>query len=251
LERFQTWEITEGKMKGKLASFWILTFLFGCGLNTAGQGPDDDDQGPSDVPAEEAGPDIVEEDVSAPDSDDDRFELFSEDASLEVLDETSEIEETADETDSEEAEDAGPEDEASEEDGETEDGEITDPCAPPEIPTTGLYLWYCISEPASLDMAVERWVERLSGPPIVWAFEPGCYALDARSIFCLMADYGPGSTYYFNITTPTFGAGWSCGPDLEVNHGVPHIWHDGRELEVSVVDNGYGGCNHSFEITPL
>ncbi len=228
-------------MKVKLAIYATFLFLFGCGLDTAGSGPDGDDYSPSDVPDQEAGPDIGEDEVA--EVVEDHFELTEEDVSPEATDEAADYEET-------EAADA--EDEASEEDGEGEDGEITDPCAPPEIPTTGLFLWYCIPDPpVSIGMAVGLWVERLSGPPITWRFEPSCGARDARSIFCELTDYGPGSTYYFNVTTPSIGAGWSCGPDLEVTHGVPRIWHHGWELEVGVVDNGYGGCNHTFEIAPL
>ena len=242
MERFQTWEITEGLMKGKLAALTCSWLLFGCGLNTAGQGPDDDDQSPSDILAEEVEPDITEADVPETDTADDRFELAGEDASPEAPDEVSEV-------DVEETEDAGPEDEASEEDGETEDGETADPCTPPEIPSVGLYLWYCA--PTAIDMTVMRWVDRPSGTDVVWSSAPGCNRSSTRVLFCSLTDYGAASVYYFNITTPGFDPGWSCGPGFEVTHGIPRVFWNGIELEVGVIDNGYGGCNHTFAIPIL
>lgn len=244
----------EGVMRKKLAALvafcpWLL---FGCGLETSGSGPGDDDYGPSDVPAEEAGPDISGDEV--PDTAEDHFELVEEDASPETADEAGpdETEETADEAaDSAEAEDAGP-DESGEEDGETEDGGTADPCAPPDIPTTGLWLWYCIPGTTTLiDMTVEREVNRLSEPDILWGLEPACSRHSTRILLCSMTDYGAASIYVFNITTPGFDPGWSCGPGLEVTHGVPRIWYYGWELEVGVVANHDGGCNHTFEIAPL
>lgn len=240
----------EGVMWRKLAALvafcpWLL---FGCGLETSGSGPDGDDQSPSDVPEEESGPDIPGDEV--PDVAEDRFDLTEEDVSPEAADEAGPDEdgEAADEAaDSAEAEDAGPE-----EDGAGEDGEATDPCAPPEIPPVGLYLWYCIPDPpVRIVLSAARWVDTASGPDVPWTYEPGCSERDTRSLFCEMADYGAGSVWYFNIVTPGIGVGWSCGPGLAVTHGTPRVWHSGWELEVTAVDNGEGGCNHSFWLAPL
>jgi hypothetical protein len=253
LERFQTWEITEGKMKGKLASFWILTFLFGCGLNTAGQGPDDDDQGPSDVPEQEAGPDIARDEVPEEDAaeDEDHFDQDGEDVPSETADEASPDEMSDETADSSETEDDGAEDETSAEDGETEDGEVTDPCAPPEIPTDGLYLFFCLEEGVASELVMWRWIYRDWGPAVIWETEPGCRIASSRTLFCPVEIYRD-ATYYFNIEMPGTGpVGWSCGPGLAAPMGTPRVWLYGIPVAITFADNGAGGCNHIFTVPEL
>lgn len=235
-------------MKVKLAVSATFLFLFGCGLNTAGQGPGDDDS-PYDIQAEEVEPDITETDEPETDAADDHFELTEEDVSPETPDEASEVDddETTDEADSEDAEDG----EAGEEDGETDDGGTVDPCTPPEIPTDGLYLFFCFTEDITSEMVMWRWVRRDWGPSVIWEPEPGCHIASSRVLACPVEIYHD-ATYYFNIEMPGTGPiGWSCGPGLAAPMGTPRVWLYGIPLAVTFADNGAGGCNHTFTTPAL
>lgn len=230
-------------MKVKLVISATFLFLFGCGLNTAGQGPDDDDS-PYDIQAEEVEPDIT-------DTADDRFELTEEDVSPETPDEVSEVDadETADEADSEEAEDAGFEDEASEEDGGT-----ADPCERPDVPTTGVYVFFCFADDLRANMTLSLQIERGGLPVFPWAEILGCTVADSRSTFCGLPLYY-NAIYVFNtefeLTYPGTGTSWTCGPGTDdVLWGVPRVWVNHVEQAVTTRANMDGGCNHLFTTPP-
>lgn len=224
----------------KLALVLVSLFV-GCGLDTFGMGEVTDD-GQLDVELDTSETDVAE-DIELDEG------ILPDDSGLEDFG-GDEVAENVVDVEADTVEDAG-EDEA--DDDEAEDGGIIDPCILPEIPTAGLWLWYCIPiTTVSIDMTVMRWVDRPSGSDdIPWHFAPGCSRASTRELFCSLADYGAASVYYFNITTPGFEPGWSCGPGLEVTHGVPRIFWNGVELAVFAADNESGGCNHTFEIPVL
>jgi len=241
-------------METKLAI--VLACLFvGCGLETAGQGQADDGQ--ADIVPDGIEPDVAETDVEEPDI----LELAEVEPPPEAADEAGEDETdgTADEA-SPEAEDASEEDggeeaedvrDVTDESGE-EDGEVADPCTPPEIPTTGLFLFFCIATdrwPTNLHL--ERRVDR-SGtglPDDPWGVEPGCAATDARSLPCEVDLTGPG-TMIFGVHL-TYA--WACEHlATPYAHGVPRLWWNGTELVLgdpvwNGVD-GSDGCQYTLSL---
>ena len=128
--------------------------------------------------------------------------------------------------------------------------ELEDPCALPTIPSTGLYVFYCLNEDRTTDMTLWRSVDQ-PGPDIEWGIEPGCATTDTISLFCNMdtSEYGTGrKTIKFKIEIPGIGIGWSCGPGLEVNHGNPRLFYNNHERTLEIVDDGDGGCYHQSSI---
>jgi len=230
-------------MKAKLVAM-VAMILAGCGLETMGQGSDSDDFAEPDI-----GPDEVESDVP---------EVDREDV---AEDETSEPDEaTPDETDEDVTdvpEDAEPEDAAETEaededgdaeDGDTEDGEV-DPCALPEIPTTGIFVFYCFDYDLLSPMHLWLQIERSGIPVVIWSEAPGCSTARSRRLECTLTLVWD-ALYKFNIELdPGVGIGWSCGPELIEVWGHPRVWLNGRELVVTPMTNGSDGCNHSF-LTP-
>lgn len=240
-------------METKLVALTIYFVIGGCGLDTGGMGE----------PDEGALPDIVEEvapDVSEADQED-----VAEDAGEdETADETSEPDEASpdeaaedvtdvpDETEPEDAirdeADEGGDEGGEAEDGDTEDGE-PDPCARPEIPTTGLFVFYCFDYDLLSPMHLWLQIERSGIPVVSWSIAPGCTTGRSRRLECTLTLVWD-ALYKFNTELdPGVGIGWSCGPELLAIWGTPHVWLDGVELTVTSVTNGGGGCNHSF-LTP-
>lgn len=228
----------------------------GCGLNTDGlwQGDGTDaseDIEPEEIEFDDSGEEFLDaeiEDVSPPDTED-RFEVDTPETDGEIDYVTDEIGPEID------AEDAEPEDvvedESSEEDGEAEDGGTVDPCAPPTIPTDGLYLFFCFEDDIVSELIMWRWVYRDWGPAVIWETEPGCRIASSRTLFCPVEIYLD-ATYYFNVEMPGTGPiGWSCGPGLTAPMGMPRVWLYGIPLAVTFVDNGAGGCNHTFTVPEL
>ncbi len=226
--------------------------LMGCGLDTNGMAedvwtdeaePDTFETEPPDIPdfvdaeSPDETPEEVENEVEA-----------EEDAAEEAADETPEIE-----ADFEEVGDEGSEDvpDAEDEGGE-EDGEAVDPCAPPEVPTTGLYLFFCITTDRwPTNIHLERRVDR-SGtglPDVPWAVELGCVTGDTRILFCEVDLTGPG-TMIFGVHL-TYA--WACEHlATPYAHGTPRLWWNGAELTLGEplwngVD-GSDGCQYTVSL---
>lgn len=225
------------KIATRVAVFHIyLVTSASCGLNTNGLG-DEEDFVPDVVP-DETQPDVSETADN---------EATGEDAAEEVRDEVpdeSQLNESVDAADVEEVEDTA----GDEGDGEAEDGEAIDPCAPPEIPSVGVYLFYCLNDDSRFDMTLWRWVDRLGEPDIVWGVEPGCATRGSRTLWCELSFYNGG--WEFNIELSGSECGWSCcGPGTSAPYGMPRLWRNGTEILVENVPNYDGtGCNHSFRL---
>jgi hypothetical protein len=224
-------------MKTKLVAI-VALFLAGCGLETMGQDSDSDDSAEPDI-----GPDEVDQEDLA--EDDTADETTPDETDRDVTD----IMEDVEPEDAAEAE-AEAEDEGGEEDGDAEDGEVVDPCERPDIPTTGLYVFYCFVGDIRSDMALYLQIERGGTPIFPWAEIVACTATSARSMFCEPPLYYNG-VYLFNIELdPGIGVGWSCGPGLAETWGTPRVWLDRREQIVTPHANMDGGCNHLFTTPP-
>ncbi len=251
-------------MKTKLVVL-ITCFAFGCGLDTVGMGGSDEGAQP-DV-SDNTEPDTTEEVDAGPDVDaPDVFETAEDQTGEDGSDENEASDDDSDETTSEEtsedvadtAEDGEPEDAAGEdgetEDGVAEDGDVLsdgggDPCTPPEIPPSGLHVFYCFTEDIRSFMSLWMQAERGGVPVFSWDQVPGCLAADARSLFCeLPLRYN--AVHQFKVEIPGTGIGWSCGPGLTAPLGTPRVWLDGTELAVSFADDGAGGCYHQFTTPP-
>lgn len=236
-----------GTNKLALALAFLFVGFFGCGLDTAGTGEftdesqmDADTVEPEDVPdadtAEDAEPDDAGEDEAAED----------------VVDGEIDVPEDAPDAEDTEPEDFV-EDEAGDEtdaDGEeTDDGGIVDPCERPDIPATGIQMFFCFADDITSDMTLYLQVESRGTPVFPWAPIPGCMATDARSAFCELPLYY-NAVYIFNIEIPGIGIGWSCGPATDVLWGTPRVWVNHAEQTVSAQPNVEGGCNHLFTTPP-
>ncbi len=216
----------------------LMTWAAGCSLNTAGQGDDEEDHLPDIVP-DETSPDVFEADTA---------ETPEEDAAEETRDEAgneSELEGTADTPDTEETEDAaGAGDEG---------GETVDPCPLPEIPTTGIYLFYCPVEIGPIDMALGRYVEREGAPNIEWSYDTSCRTSGAYFLWCNLTSYNSWSpaTVYFNVAMDS-GTLWACIGDPPGTpsspYGLPRLWQNGVELTVETAPNPVGGFNYVFRL---
>ncbi|MBI5072046.1 hypothetical protein HZB93_04145 [Candidatus Falkowbacteria bacterium] len=247
-------------METKLVALTICFVIGGCGLDTGGMGEPDDGALPDIV--EEGEPDIGPDEAATDVSEADQEDVAEDAGEDETADETEpdeaspdeaaeDVTDVPDETEPEDADDAADEagDEASDEGGETEDGE-PDPCALPEIPATGIFVWYCFDYDLSSPMSLEFQAERAGIPVVSWRAAPGCSTTRGRRLECTLTPTVWDATYIFNIRLdPGVGIGWSCGPELLAIWGTPHVWLDGVELTVTSVTNGDGGCNHSF-LTP-
>lgn len=235
-------------METKLAI--VLACLFaGCGLDTAGQGQADD--GWTDIVPDEIEPDLA-------DSEPDVLDLAEVEPPPEATDEASADEadgatdEAAPEAEDVSGEDGGEEAEdvhdVTDEGGEG-DSEVTDPCAPPEIPTTGLYFFYCVRDGWLTDLTLERWVDRAGTglPDDLWGVEPDCIDYDTRSLFCEVRLTGPG-TLNFNIRQLSMP--WACDHlTTPYAYGTPRLWWDGTELALGDPvwngDTSSDGCNYT------
>ncbi|MBU1146415.1 hypothetical protein KKD80_02610 [Patescibacteria group bacterium] len=220
-------------METKLTAIVVALFVASCGLETEGFGESGLDTMPEASP--DAEPDILEEDDAGPD---------------EVAPDVPETAE--DDAGEDEATDEGSEADA--EDAETEDSDVEDgtidPCALPEIPTTGLFIFYCFDYDLLSPMDLEFQVEQGGIPIISWRASLECSVTRSRRLECTLAPLVWNASYIFNIRLDSgIGIGWSCGPELLAIWGTPHVWLDGTELAVTSVTNGDGGCNHGF-VTP-
>jgi hypothetical protein len=245
----------------KLLALVLVSFV-GCGLDTAGTG-ELTDESQMDADAVEPDADVSEDVFEDGSAEDAEPEDFGEDETAEdVVDVEADVSEDIPDADT--AEDAEPEDfvedEAGDEAGdeadgeETDDGGIVDPCAPPEIPPTGLYVFFCFDDDITSNIVMWRWVDRTFGPDISWEIEPRCWVGTSRSLFCSVEIYG-GATYYCNFKVdpginPDSGD-WTCGPGLSTPVGAPLAWYNGDPLTVTSVANGSGGCNHAFVVPPI
>ena len=233
-----------GTNKLALALVFLSTLFASCGLDTDGVGDDQGndfvaDSGPDDfepdVPGtEDAGPDEAELDETTPD---------------ETVGDVAEIE--PDVPGTEDAEDSESEDISGDEvDGDVaDDGETTEPCTRPDIPATGVHVFFCFVDDITADMSLSLQIERGGLPIFPWAEILDCTATGARSMFCeLPLHYN--AVYFFNIEIPGIGIGWSCGPGTDVLWGTPRGWVNHAEQTVRVVPNIDGGCNHQFTTPP-
>ena len=124
------------------------------------------DSGKQDVADVGADVDVEADALEVPDA--------TEDDAAETPDEASDEEllpdEAGSETEDSVREDgAGPEEDGDGEGGDAaEDGEAVDPCAPPEIPSAGLYLFFCLGDgaPPGLTLTLWRWISQEWGPNI-------------------------------------------------------------------------------------
>lgn len=154
----------------------------------------------------------------------------------------------------------GAEDFAESGDGE-EEGETIEPCTPPEILSSGLYLFYCLASGERANMSLWRWAIRYGGAPIIdWAEDETCQVLDSRTLFCDLTSYldWAAATVFFNIQMPGDPNRWACelSPtrDFTSPYGTPRVWRDGVELAtgMAVLPIGrppYEECTHGFYLT--
>lgn len=233
-------------MKTKLVAM-VALFLTGCGLDTMGQGSGSDDFAEPDIGPDEVEPDVPEADQEDATEDETADEVEPDEATPDETDE--DIMDIVEDVEPEDAAEAEAEAEAEDEGGE-EDGEVVDPCARPDIPATGLYVFYCFVDDLRSDMTLWLQIERSGVPIVAWRAEPGCTATSARSLFCEL-DLRYNAVYLVNITLdPSIGIGWSCGPGLAETWGTPRVWLDRREQIVTPRANMDGGCNHLFTTPP-
>ncbi|MFH2136860.1 MAG: hypothetical protein ABII19_04530 [Patescibacteria group bacterium] len=247
-------------METKLTAIVVALFVASCGLETEGFGESGLDAAPDLSP--DAEPDILEEDDAGPDeAAPDILETAEDDAGEDEAtdDFETELDEATPDEAAEDADDAVDEatDEGSEadaEDAETEDSDVEDgtidPCALPEIPTTGLFIFYCFDYDLLSPMDLEFQVEQGGIPVISWRASLECSVTRSRRLECTLTPLVWNASYIFNIRLDSgIGIGWSCGPELLEIWGHPRAWLNGRELTVTPVTNGDGGCNHGF-VTP-
>ncbi len=247
-------------METKLVALTIC-FVIGCGLDTSGMGEEDEgalpdivEEAESDMEMDEVAPDVPEEDLTEDTGEDETVDDVADEASPDEVAE--DVTDVPDETEPEDAAEDEVTDEGGEEDGGAEDGDIEDgepdPCALPEIPTTGIFIFYCFDYDLSSPMSLEFQAERAGIPVVSWRAAPGCSTTRGRRLECTLTPTMWGATYIFNIRLdPGVGIGWSCGPELLAIWGTPRVWLDGVELPITPVTNGDGGCNHSFLIPAL
>lgn len=236
-------------METKLMAIAIALFTTSCGLETEGVGESNLDTTPEVAP--DAEPDVVEEDDAGPDEVARDVPETTEENAADDVAEDAEPEDASEATDEGRAEDGETEPEdGGIEDGEAEDGE-PDPCALPEIPTTGIFVFYCFDYDLLSPFALEFQVEQGGLPVVSWRGSPECtFSSPSRRLECALTPTVWDATYIFNIRyDPGIGIGWSCGPELLEIWGAPRAWFEGIELPVEPVPNGDGGCNHRF-LTP-
>lgn len=240
----------------------IALFVASCGLDTEGLGEPDEgtlpeasddtepDIGPDEIVADVPGEDAAEEDSghdeATPEETTEDTVDSTEDAEPEDADDAEDVvDDAADEGSEADAEDAGTED------GDAEDGAI-DPCALPEIPTTGIFIFYCFDYDLLSPFALEFQIEQGGLPVVSWRGSPECtFTSRSRRFECTLTPLVWDATYVWNIRLdPGVGIGWSCGPELLEIWGTPRAWLNGVELAVDPVTNGDGGCNHSFTTPP-
>jgi len=225
-------------MKANLtAKFWLCFAVFGCFNCMEPGGPEED-----------AAPDAADADET------DALPDLAEDEAGETPEETGDAEEAEDSSPDEaafETEDSVPEDGGSEEsiDGEDgdagEDGETVDFCIPPEIPPTGLYLFFCFPEDIPVDITLWRWISLEWYPTVLWSEESGCSTTDKPVLFCEV-EHHRAATYYMNIEISFLDTAWACGPGLTTPYGRPRVWLAGEEQTLILSGDGAGGCYFEF-----
>lgn len=247
-------------MKTKLVAIMIALFVVtSCGLDTEGLGAPDEGTLPdvSDDAEPDIGPDETEGEDTGEDERTDETEpdeTSPDEAAEDVMDipEDAEPEDAIGDEAADEAGDEGGEaetEDGSTEDGDAEDGE-TDPCALPEIPATGIFIFYCFFDYPELMSPMHLWleIERGGTPVIPWGGVPGC-SVTTRShrLECALPVVWS-ALYKFNIELdPGVGVGWSCGPFPNSNWGTPRVWLYGVEITVTPLPFDVERCYHSFE----
>lgn len=211
-----------------------------CGLNTAGIGDD-----------ENSAPDIVPDEIMSDVSEVIDNEVTEENSDREESGDAYEVEPDEGMLEDESTDSLDAEEDFSEVEDSEEDGETVDPCAPPDIPTTGIWLFFCLTADARTDMTMWRWVDRDELPDIEWSQESGCTVRNSRILFCDLSLYSAWrpATVHFNIAMR--GSLWSC-EGFDTPYGQPRVWIDGLEIMLGMAPGAPpGSSNHTFRLLPL
>ena len=91
--------------------------------------------------------------------------------------------------------------------------ELPDECEMPEIPDSGLYVYYCTEDEPDL-LRFYREVDVADGDDVSYGEEVACRQITAsQDMLCELTDWGAGSVVKFTVQRPNTSPRWSCERD--------------------------------------
>lgn len=125
--------------------------------------------------------------------------------------------------------------------------EVPEGCTLPDIPDTGLHIYYCSVMDTTMTMRMYREVDLAAGGTVPYSEEIPCrITTPTREMLCELSgagSWGSGSLVKFIIQTPGVNGGWSC-PET---NGIPIVKYEGEWVGLNAAITS-PACRHNFDL---